>query len=217
VPEPIYPFITFLTPTYKRPHALMACMASVEAQTAREEIQHLVWPDYVGRGIGGMYAEIHRQLGPAILGEYVHLLADDDILAGPDVVRQVQQVAAALGFPPMIIVRANKGGMFLPLHQGEPKEGHIDLGCFITRRDVWLAHRYGQRYEGDYDFAKSVWDSVSGFHYTNLHFLTGGVSRGRAGHECTEESHRASYLAGSLTMERRYSCPTCLAEVAVRK
>jgi hypothetical protein len=183
------PFLTFYTPTYKRPHGLQRCMASVAAQSVVGEIEHLIIPDYVGLGIGGMYQRV-PDIVPAVRGQYVHFLADDDILAAPNVVEIVKQAAEQNGYPPMLLVNVIKGGLQWP--QGQPWPpvcGGIDLGCFITRADVWQAHahKYGHRYEGDFDFAEAVAQSGHQAVSVDVLFLIGGVSRGAPEPERTNE------------------------------
>jgi hypothetical protein len=176
------PFLTLYTPTYKRPQALQRCMASVESQTLINEIEHLIVPDYVGLGIGGMYQRVPSH-APAVNGRYVHFLADDDVLASPSVVEQVQQIAQDHGNPALILVRVIKGGLSLPGPEPWPPiEGAIDLGCMIVRSDVWKAHAhcYGNRYEGDADFAIALHKSGVREVYADLLFMVGAVMHGAA-------------------------------------
>lgn len=173
------PFLSFYTPTYKRPQALARCQASVGAQTLLCE--QLVIRDEIGIGIAGMYAAIPLH-AHGLSGQYVHLLADDDWLAAPDVAAQVQAAVWAHHHPDVVIVRAVKAGLDLPLEpHGPPVEGRIDLACVITRRDVWLAHvhDYGQRYEGDYDHVSALWTAGRRFVYTDILFAYGPASHGR--------------------------------------
>lgn len=176
------PFLTCYTPTYRRPTQLAACLESVRTQTLVAEIEQIVIPDHVGLGIGGMFQQIQRYAA-AVHGQYVHVLADDDVLASPQVVESVRAFAVAQGHPPVILVSACKGGATYPssAEAWPPVCGAIDLGCIVTRADVWAAHvhQYGNRYEGDYDFMAAVagaghaaarWDGL---------FLVGGVSQGQ--------------------------------------
>ena len=174
------PFITFYTPTFRRPKRLAACLASVGRQSAYQAIEQIVIPDHVGIGIDGMYATVPAYVG-AVHGQYVHILADDDVLAASDVVQQVQEFAAAHDHPPVIQVRVVKGTWHLPFNPGsEPVCGEVDLGNFIVRADIWraFAHRYGRRYEGDFDFAAALWDAGHRFTFCDVLFLIGGQSRG---------------------------------------
>src|SRR5262245_6026283 len=134
------PFVTLLTPTYKRPKQLAACLASVGSQTAADRIEQIVIPDHVGIGIEGMFARVplYRE---AVHGLYVSFLCDDDVLATPTVVEQLEQFASANGNPPLILVATNKGGNEWPFGEPwPPKLGLIDLNCFIVRADIWKAH-----------------------------------------------------------------------------
>lgn len=174
------PFITFYTPTYKRPRQLVACLESVGRQTAVDAIEQLVIPDHVGLGIGGMYRRVPLYLD-AVHGEYVHLLADDDVLASPTVVEQARAFAHAQQFPPVILVNAVKSGLVWPCGKPwPPRLGMIDLGCFIVRADVWKAHAgdYGERYEGDFDFINAVAAAGHPAAVIDLVFSIGAVSRG---------------------------------------
>lgn len=175
------PFITFYTPTHRRPQALGACLRSVWQQTAVGEVEQLVVPDHVGLGIGGMYRRI-PDYAAAVHGRYVHLLADDDELAAPNVVEQLIRFAERESNPPVIIVRAEKDGMEFPLGMPwPPRQGEIDLGCLVTRVDVWRRHvgDYGNRYEGDFDFANALAAAGHLVAYCPVLFLRGAVLRGR--------------------------------------
>lgn len=176
------PFITLYTPTFRRPRQLAACLESVGRQTAVDAIEQLVIPDHVGLGIGGMYRRVPQYLD-AVHGEYVHLLADDDVLASPTVVEQVREFARDHQFPPVILVNAVKSGLVWPCgNPWPPRLGMIDLGCFIVRADVWKAHAgdYGDCYEGDYFFGKALCEAGHRAAYFDLIFSIGAVSRGVA-------------------------------------
>lgn len=186
------PFLSFYTPTFRRPTLLANCLASVGAQSIVADIEHFVIPDHVGRGIHGMYAAI-PQYAAVVRGEYVHVLADDDTLAGPRVVEDVRTLAVAHAQPEVIVVGVMKrhlqGWLRLPLDvQGPPVEGRIDLGCLIVRRDVWQAHAHdwGKRYQGDFDFAAALWQAGHRFVYApDLLFLQGAVMHGQPEVACT--------------------------------
>lgn len=176
------PFLTFYTPTYRRPQGLARCLVSVQRQTAVHGIEQIVIPDHLGRGIGGMFQQI-QHYADAVHGQYVHILADDDALASPTVVAEVQAFAEAHQYPPVILVAVTKGAHALPAGSPWPPLcGSIDLGCVITRADVWKSHAadYGDRYEGDFDFAHALWAAGHPAVWCDVLFLTGGVSRGAA-------------------------------------
>ncbi len=176
-------FLTFLTPTYKRPRQLAACLRSVGQQTAVADIEQIVLPDHVGVGVGGMFASLPKYAA-AVHGDYVHLLADDDELAAPNVVAAVRLFADLAKQPELILVRVWKHGIFNPEARPAwpPEQGSIDLGCLITRADVWKAHvqDYGQRYEGDFDFAQALCAAGIQAEFCDVHFLSGAVNRGAA-------------------------------------
>jgi len=179
----VKPFITLYTPTFRRPKGLAACLESVGRQTIASEIEHIVIPDHVGLGIGGMYAKVH-DYADAVHGRYVHFLADDDVLADPTVVEQVKAFADVNGSPAVVIVNVIKGhhGMLPVGDPWPPRLGAIDLGCIITRADVWKVHAkdYGTRYEGDFDHAQALFNAGHQAAVCDVLFLCGAVSHGRA-------------------------------------
>lgn len=173
------PFLSFYTPTYRRPTLLARCEESVGAQTI--PCEHVVIPDAVGIGIDGVFAAVPAH-AHKVTGDYVHFLADDDVLAFPDVAARVEVFARAQALPDVIIVRAIKNGLDLPFSRsGPPVMGQIDLGCVITRRDIWLqhVHDYGHRYEGDFDHVSAMWQAGRRFVYSDILFEVGPAMRGR--------------------------------------
>lgn len=173
------PFLTFYTPTYRRPKGLAACLASVQNQTAVDAIEQIVIPDHVGLGIGGMFQRI-REYASAVHGSYVHVLADDDVLASPTVVEQVRAFAEEKGNPAVILVMVRKASYVIP--QWPPVSGGIDLGNMIVRSDVWRYHvgDYGDCYEGDYAFAAELAKKPYRVERLDLYFLAGAVMHGAA-------------------------------------
>jgi hypothetical protein len=174
-------FLTLYTPTYKRPRQLMECMASVAAQTLVSEIEHVIIADYVGLGVDGMYKRVPNH-APGTTGQYVYLLADDDCLADPRAVENLQAFVRGCGEPPDVIAcRDIKGGRHLPDFWGEaPRCGYFDLGNMIVRGDVWRGHcdMYGKRYEGDFDLASYLWKRFDWAWWDYL-FMVGSVNFGR--------------------------------------
>ena len=176
------PFLTLYTPTFRRPRGLARNFASVAAQTAVRDIEQIVIPDHVGIVIDGMFSRVQHYTG-AVHGRYVAFLCDDDVLAGPDVVAQVQAHAEAEGYPALIVVQTEKNGAVWPSGQfWPPRLGFIDLNCTIVRADVWRAHaqHYGARYEGDFDFMDALRASGVAAVPLDLLFSRGCVSRGEA-------------------------------------
>jgi hypothetical protein len=181
------PFISFWTPTFRRPKSLAACIASVGRQTAAEHCEQFVLPDHIGLGlVNGLYGRM-RWYYEAFRGKYVHVLCDDDELAAEDVVEKLMKFAEKKGEPPVILVRATKGGLDLPFQvpvpgqRWDPVCGQIDLSCYVLRQDIWRRHvdDYGNRYEGDYDHAVALQNAGHRLEFLDLQFVDGGASNGR--------------------------------------
>lgn len=177
------PFVSFYTPTFRRPIALNACLESVGRQTARESIEHIVVPDHVGYGLAaGLYGRL-GWYASALRGKYIHLLCDDDMLASDTVVAQVKAFAETHHDPAVIVTKVIKNGLPMPGCDpvGQPICGQIDLGSYLVRSDIWHAHiqDYGIRYEGDFDHALALHRAGHPFAFCDLLFLTGGARHGR--------------------------------------
>lgn len=181
------PFLTFYTPTFRRPEQLARCYESVRRQTHVQLVEQITVVDHLGVGVAGAFAAVPAYVG-AVHGEYVHFLCDDDVLASETVVGKLWAAAMADGMPHVIVVGSQKPGGYYPSeNHGPPVLGSIDLGCLVVRGDVWRAHAhlYGRRYEGDYDFAAALWDRewngerLRWAWHRDLHFVTGAASRGR--------------------------------------
>jgi hypothetical protein len=175
------PFLSIYTPTYRRPRLLARCIASVDAQTARKQIEHTLVVDDKGVGIGGMYAAIAGHAG-SLHGEYVYMLQDDDELAGPDVVAQVRLFVREQKEPPVVMVKKERGEQLLPAWEEEPALGHVDLGNYVVRRDVFVDHAedFGHRYAGDFDFIHAVWRAGWEFAWCDVLFaVANGIGMGQ--------------------------------------
>lgn len=76
------------------------------------------------------------------------------------VVDQIKIAAVFDNYPPVMIFRNKKRGNIYPTFwECEPREGHIDLGNYVVRTDVFRrhAHEFGKRYAGDFDFIHALW------------------------------------------------------------
>ncbi len=177
------PFLSLYTPTYRRPQALAKCLFSVGEQTAVEDIEQIVVPDHVRYGVAsGLFGRL-PWYGPVLRGTYVNILADDDVLGSETVVAQVKAFALKHSNPPLIIVSVKKGAWELPAcdPKGPPEVGAIDMTSYIVRRDVWLTHlhEYKVLYEGDYWFAKALYEAGVKASYCDVMWAIGGASNGR--------------------------------------
>jgi len=175
------PFLSIYTTYFRRPSAIGRCLMSVGAQTAVDDLEHLVVPDHAGYGVAaGLYGRLAWYQG-ALRGQYIHLLPDDDALAGDTVVEQVRAFAVKRGFPPVITVNVRKGTTTLPARPASPPAvGEVDLCSFIVRSDIWRRHLadFGMRFEGDGDFAVALHQAGVPFAHLDLLFVVGPQNSG---------------------------------------
>lgn len=174
--------LTIYTPTYKRPLALKVCVDSISNQTHPQLIEHVIIPDEIGIGIDGVYRDVPNHLDK-VHGDYVLFLADDEALCDPNFARKLYDFVEDKEYPQVVIIKADKMGRVLPeLWLQEPRMGYIDLSCFIVRSDVWKANadKWGQRYEGDFDFIHALWEQGYTFEWWNfLAVKSQRISRGQ--------------------------------------
>lgn len=175
------PFLTIYTPTHRRPQALQRCQASVAAQGAG--VQHLIIPDEVGLGVGGMFAAIPEHHAK-VRGKWVFVLSDDDVLPDSGVVAEFRAVVAVNPEAEVVMAFARIGPITYPTPgcwQAPPAEGHVTLSNWFVRREVFVSVPYGARYEGDYDHIAEVWRRGHRFAWwPRLVCLATGWNRGRA-------------------------------------
>lgn len=185
-------FITFYTPTYKRPSYLAVCRQSVQKQTCKD-FQHMVIVDDTGIGVDGMFLDIRRHV-EQIRGRYVYILADDDRLIDERCVKTLRDFCDQWGNPPVVIVKNWKWGQVFPLvWEAEPELTKIDTGNFVVRADVFRenADAFGLRYEGDFDFIHNLWNQgypFAWFDYLFSEMQVGG--RGRTEEEIMTQDNQ---------------------------
>lgn len=176
------PFVTFWTPTFRRPKQLAACIASLDAQTARDRIEQIIVPDFVGLGVAeGLYGRLPLYQD-VFHGQYINFLCDDDIMATPTAVEEVEAWARAQNYPDVIVTQVVKNGLTLPLCSptDEPVCGQVDLTSYLVRADVWKQHvkDYGLIYEGDFTHALAMHQSGRQFAFCPVLWAIGPASRG---------------------------------------
>jgi glycosyltransferase involved in cell wall biosynthesis len=176
------PFLSIYTPTFRRPQQLAKLLESVARQTARADLEQLVFPDHVGYGIvGGLWGRI-EWYADACRGRYATVIGDDDVIASDDGVAKLKAFAEKTGYPEVIVVRARKNGLDYPSRFALPFEcGDIDLCCYVLRRDVWVRHKadYGKRYEGDYDHGMVLYNAGYRHEFLDMLWVDGHASHGR--------------------------------------
>ena len=141
---------------------LAANQASLQAQTDGDWVQTLLTDDE-RRGIEWSTEQMARY-APRLVGDYVHVLDDDDYLILPTFVAGLKEIAV-LNAPDVIFVRMDHGGgRILPSARWgkSPRLSEIGVSAFVVRRAVWQAHAGAMipgKYTSDFDFINSIWQS----------------------------------------------------------
>ena len=155
------PFLEILTRCYKRPRMFAINQTSLWAQTDPDWVQTLLVDD-VGRGIAWA-TENMAAYAPKLVGDYILILDDDDMLICPTLVADLKCLAAEFD-PDVIMLRMDHGGgVVLPDDDtwGQPPVlGRIGCSAFVVRRAVWAAHAGAMvpgQYHSDFLFIESIW------------------------------------------------------------
>ncbi len=178
-------FLTIVTRCCKRPVALARCIESVQAQTDLD-IEQVFIVDEVGHGLTWANRQFHAQRR-RVEGEYVFLLDDDGVLAGPDFVARLRACVAQWDTPDVVLVKQRQiepvkrllpppAIWSLNWETGVRPARWIGSGyCFAVRRELWLAnawrYSYGQgktwHTGGDWHFMTALcgWP---GLHFVRL-------------------------------------------------
>lgn len=172
-------FLSVYTPTYKRPFLLELCKASVAHQSV--PVEHVIVEDTVGLGVDGMYRDL-RNHAHKVTGKYVMVLSDDNILSDANFAADLERVTWENDGPPVVVFQGQCGPTLQPAHWGEPVETKIDLSNFAVEREVWQSHSHcwGERYAGDFDFIRALWDEDFEFMWwPRLAYQTLKISQGQ--------------------------------------
>ena len=156
-------FLEILTRTFNaRPRMFAAHKASLAAQTDQDFIHTLIVDD-VGRGIAYATEQMARY-APSLVGSYVFVLDDDDMLTLPTFIAGLKQIAV-LNAPDVVFVRMDHDyGRILPSARWgkSPKVSEIGVSAYVVRREVWQAHAGAWtpgKYTSDFEFIDSIWQS----------------------------------------------------------
>jgi glycosyltransferase involved in cell wall biosynthesis len=158
------PFLSVYTPTYRRPKALAVCKDSVARQTI--PVQHVIIPDDVGIGIGGVYAEVPKH-ARKVKGTYVLFLSDDNYIIRDDFAERLREIVQREGYPDVVVFKNDIVGCIQPVAWREVQYGNIDLSCFVVERKIWQKHAgdWGHHYAGDFDFISKLYLTGYSFHW----------------------------------------------------
>ena len=154
------PFLSIVTRTCKRPKALKICQKSLADQTC-QDFEHIIIVDEVGRGVAWANGMMAERDWSDLNGQYVYILDDDNIMLPG----AIEAIKASAPDHDMVICRINR---LKRVHrvfpedaywQKKPKYRHIDIGCVVLRRDLFLkaVKRFTARYEGDFDFISEAY------------------------------------------------------------
>lgn len=152
------PFLEILTRTYRRPKMLLLNQQSLWRQTDQDFTQTLLNDD-VGRGVAWANKNL-GEVAPLLVGDYVFVLDDDDMLIRDTFIEELKQIVEAHD-PDVIFVRMDHGPRgILPDKMWGIAPKHSDIGSsgFVVKRQVWqrFSSKWNATYAGDYEFISAV-------------------------------------------------------------
>jgi hypothetical protein len=157
------PFLEIVTRTFNgRPRMFAAHKASLAAQTDQDFV-HTILVDTERKGIAWATENLARH-APRLVGDYVFVLDDDDMLILPTFVAGLKQIATQHN-PDLIMVRMDHGGgRILPAARWgkSPRVSEIGISAFVVRREWWKRHAHAMipgEYTSDFKFIESIWVS----------------------------------------------------------
>lgn len=154
-------FLSIVTRTHNRPDMLARNMASIQAQSC-QDLEHVILHDSAGRGIAwanGQYA----RYAPALSGEYVMMLDDDNVLCDPDAVAILRKAAASGA--DILQFRADVGPHGILPNENSwmkpPRIYNVDGHTLAVKRSAWLTHidMFGGDRCADFRFIAALWES----------------------------------------------------------
>lgn len=163
------PFLEILTRTGRRPTYFARCQASVDALESDDYVHTLrIDEEWLGwRPAQQWFGEY----APELVGQYVYILDDDDVLKRPTFVDELKYIAAKHD-PDVIWVRFDHGpyGVFPPrsLWGKAPRLGKVGISAYVLRRETFQAYAdvwASGDYQCDFYLADALYNDGSLTHY----------------------------------------------------
>jgi len=153
--------LSIITRTFNgRPAGMKRLRDSLDSQTSRD-FEHVLLVDDQRRGVEWANSNLWRAL-PNIHGDYIMIVDDDDYLVDANFVELLADEVKDK--PEIVIIRMDmSNGLVLPElgdWESRPVHSRIAVSCHLTRRDIFEKHvrDFGHKYDGDFDYIRSVWD-----------------------------------------------------------
>ena len=181
-------FLSIITRTCKRPKALAKCKRSVLAQDC-EDWEHIIIEDKIGHTVAWANGMLAERDWSDINGDYAYILDDDNKLLGGAVTAMFN---GAAGQHDLLICRINRlrsDQRSFPedeYWQRPPVYQHIDIGCVVLRRDLFLhsVKHFTAKYEGDFDFISEAYRTAKSVNWVDYKIMKlQRISAGEFEHE----------------------------------
>ena len=167
-------FLSIVTRTCRRPKALAKCKRFVKAQDC-QDYEHIIIVDEIGRGVPWANGMLAKRDWSDLNGDYVYILDDDNLLLG-GAITIMQNGAGQHDLLIYKINRLKRAQRSFPedeYWQAPPVYRHIDTGCVVLRKDLFLhsVKHFTARYEGDYDFISEAYRSAQSVNWVDYKIM----------------------------------------------
>ena len=141
------------------------CRKSLADQNC-QDYEHIIIVDEIGRGVAWANGMLAERDWSCLNGQYVYILDDDNMML-PGAIDSIRAAATSHDMLICRINRLKRVHRVFPENkywQKKPKYRHIDIGCVVLRRDLFLkaVKHFTARYEGDFDFiSEAYWIAES--------------------------------------------------------
>jgi len=154
-------FLSIVTRTCRRPKALARCIRSLGAQDC-QDFEHVIIEDKIGRGVAWANGMMAKRDWSDLNGDYVYVLDDDNVMFHGAVMAMQNGAASQHDLLICRINRLRSDQRSFPENeywQRKPVHGHIDIGCVVLRKDLFLSSvkSFTESYDGDYYYISEAY------------------------------------------------------------
>ena len=168
-------FLSIVTRTCRRPKALARCIRSLGAQDC-QDFEHVIIVDEIGRGVAWANGMMAERDWSDLNGDYVYILDDDNKLFNGAISAMQNGVTNQNDLLICKIQRLKRSQRSFPedeYWQRKPVYCHIDIGCVVLRKDLFLqsVKSFTASYEGDYHFISEAYQKAHSVNWVDYKIM----------------------------------------------